>query len=812
MKKAFLMVTLAAFVLLGVTPALFVNAEAASISEYAVTEFKSLPGDWELSSLCDTQNVTTSYDADCMQIKSTSTVNQSKYYGALYEIAKNQSYGDFTFEMKFRMESPADNNRWLGIMYHTQKAQSGNLIGYLMNFRYSGGSAASVVTPALQFKDEAQIPSGVPLNDGMFHTLTIAMQNATAWHYIDGKQITQFDTTVKNADLGGEPLTEGGFALIVNRSTVTVRSVKISPTVKKPVAVEHDNELAGTYRHESKLIGAPTVVADVTDKDALASLDGEIRPQSAILRFNANAHIEDENGKDLGAFSAVYQKLAHRVIPILQLKDEACANAFIDYTETTKYILDIAVMSDQAEIVKKVRTALPHVRGIVEYKEISNLCDVVKSSTEAGAMTVILPQELSSHETVEYLQARFKSVWVRETGESDGDAYHCIMSGAYGIVTKSFEFMYQVFDGYEGGYTRNIFNVAHRGLQQVYNENSLGAIRGAMENGATHLELDAHLTKDKHIVLNHDDRIDRETNGSGAINDLTLAEIKQYDLTLKTPYEKIPTLEEALDLIGEVNATLKTKVVLVLEIKDDSADFVENLKRILDEKNFYENLVFIVFESSEHQLAALNAQLPHVPTANLDNVSDTSFASMLPALNNYNTGIDNYLSYYNADFERTLQERGFSGWYWTYSAEADVAKASKEGIIGCTNNVADCAKNYIRYVTRADAADCKEEDIPAVGSDIELDRVSYDGSVKTVTGTVYYTEKTKNGWRIFCSYTETTDDYERTVYTQAINYFAPAKNTKLGIILGITIPCGVIVIASAVAVPLIMKKKKGTSL
>ena len=71
--------------------------------------------------------------------------------------------------------------------------------------------------------------------------------------------------------------------------------------------------------------------------------------------------------------------------------------------------------------------------------------------------------------------------------------------------------------------------IAHQGASGYAPSNSLESMRLALQQGATMLEMDIHLTKDGVVVLSHDDTIDRLTNGKGHISGMTLAELRQYD-------------------------------------------------------------------------------------------------------------------------------------------------------------------------------------------------------------------------------------------------------------------------------------------
>ncbi|WP_225550149.1 glycerophosphodiester phosphodiesterase [Enterococcus sp. S22(2020)] len=115
--------------------------------------------------------------------------------------------------------------------------------------------------------------------------------------------------------------------------------------------------------------------------------------------------------------------------------------------------------------------------------------------------------------------------------------------------------------------------IAHRGSKGTNPENTLIAFKEAVRVGADGIELDVHLSKDKQLVVIHDETVDRTTNGSGFVADLTLAELKQLDAGLwfkPFPVEqKIPTLEEVLQLLEEE----KFYGLLNIEIKTDQIQY-----------------------------------------------------------------------------------------------------------------------------------------------------------------------------------------------------------------------------------------------
>jgi glycerophosphoryl diester phosphodiesterase len=92
--------------------------------------------------------------------------------------------------------------------------------------------------------------------------------------------------------------------------------------------------------------------------------------------------------------------------------------------------------------------------------------------------------------------------------------------------------------------------IAHRGYAGVSPENTLIAFGRALDLGADGIEMDVQLTKDSVPVIMHDVTVDRTTNGTGVVNDMTLEQIRQLDDCARTTWSpcKVPLLEEVFAL------------------------------------------------------------------------------------------------------------------------------------------------------------------------------------------------------------------------------------------------------------------------
>jgi glycerophosphoryl diester phosphodiesterase len=128
--------------------------------------------------------------------------------------------------------------------------------------------------------------------------------------------------------------------------------------------------------------------------------------------------------------------------------------------------------------------------------------------------------------------------------------------------------------------SKTVLVAAHRAAHLDYPENSLPAIRQAIELGVDIIELDVKVTKDGIPLLMHDGTIDRTTTGSGKPSDYTYEELKNFRLIHQkdTTDQLIPTFEEALEIVkghALIDIDIKTgqldpivKVIKKMECED----------------------------------------------------------------------------------------------------------------------------------------------------------------------------------------------------------------------------------------------------
>jgi len=141
--------------------------------------------------------------------------------------------------------------------------------------------------------------------------------------------------------------------------------------------------------------------------------------------------------------------------------------------------------------------------------------------------------------------------------------------------------------------------IAHRGASAYFPENTIPSFEGAVAMGADMVELDVQLTSDKEVVVFHDEKISRCTDGKGRIADYTLAFLKKLDagrwFDNKFRNTRIPTLAEILDVC-------KNRIAVNIEIKTEAVSRMffggieEKCLKIVQQSGMREHVVFSSFD------------------------------------------------------------------------------------------------------------------------------------------------------------------------------------------------------------------------
>lgn len=150
--------------------------------------------------------------------------------------------------------------------------------------------------------------------------------------------------------------------------------------------------------------------------------------------------------------------------------------------------------------------------------------------------------------------------------------------------------------------------IAHGGGNHLAPSNTLTAFTNAYELGVDVLEFDIHMTSDGHLVSIHDPTVDRTTNGTGRVNDMTLEEIQALDAAdsfqdLNGEYSfrgkgvYIPTVEEIFTTINDPD------MLYTIEIKDSNdpvlyMEMSEKLWKLIQEFGLEDNVIIAAFDQA----------------------------------------------------------------------------------------------------------------------------------------------------------------------------------------------------------------------
>lgn len=184
---------------------------------------------------------------------------------------------------------------------------------------------------------------------------------------------------------------------------------------------------------------------------------------------------------------------------------------------------------------------------------------------------------------------------------------------------------------------------SHRGDWRNYTENSVEAIEGCIAMGVDIVEIDVSRTKDGHLILMHDKKVDRTTNEKGLVSDFTLEEIKKMNLRNglgRLGEFKIPTLEEAM-------LAAKGKITVNLDKADQ---YFDDVYKILERTGTVEQTIIKSDKPYEELLAKYGEhfkEMTFMPVINLKD--ETTFESVHPLL-------EQQYPYYEIVFENENKE------------------------------------------------------------------------------------------------------------------------------------------------------------
>ncbi|UCC58905.1 MAG: glycerophosphodiester phosphodiesterase [Candidatus Bathyarchaeum sp.] len=220
-----------------------------------------------------------------------------------------------------------------------------------------------------------------------------------------------------------------------------------------------------------------------------------------------------------------------------------------------------------------------------------------------------------------------------------------------------------------------MLRIGHRGARAYEVENTLRSFERAIELGVDAVELDVRRTKDGRVVVIHDDRVDRTTDGSGLVSELTLEEIKGF---VTENGERVPTLGEVLDFVGG-------RVKVLIELKEVGVE--EEVVGFVREKGLVEKVIVISF--LEEALRRVRELDEDIVTGLIYVRHKNPIKAALELKAEYLLSL--YRFTHSADV-RKAHEAGLKVIVWTINKPEEVAIYKKKGVDGITTDKPDILK------------------------------------------------------------------------------------------------------------------------
>ena len=246
--------------------------------------------------------------------------------------------------------------------------------------------------------------------------------------------------------------------------------------------------------------------------------------------------------------------------------------------------------------------------------------------------------------------------------------------------------------------------MAHRGGMGLWPENTIYGFQKAVESGVDVLEIDIWLTKDNVVVVNHDETVDRTTNGYGKISSFLLEELQQLDAGYRWsvdgtfPYRgeghTISTLDHVLEQFPEAHFNI--------DIKENSEELIDALCAHIDKHNSRDRVLIASFHQSA--LQTFRERCPDVRTS-----AGTWEIIRFIILHKFHlTGLYNPpfaafqtpesagpISIVNPKFIAAAHQRGIDVHPWTINEKSDMCRLIEWGVDGIFTDYPDRLRKVI---------------------------------------------------------------------------------------------------------------------
>ncbi|MCS4295738.1 glycerophosphoryl diester phosphodiesterase [Comamonas sp. BIGb0152] len=597
-----------------------------------------------------------------------------------------ESLSNYRVDMEFSFEQPNNTARWGSVMYRSSAATNTPAHEPYYQFAIRQAATANNGTEfayrnAGAWSVQATKPFSEAIDQTKTYTASVVVHGNRVRQYLNGA--LQHDT-ILSAELA-----KGGIGMQTAGLIMRVKSIKVTeqitplPDLDMPVAVQDTGTPAAM---------APTLVQAA---EGLPSVEGT-GASNALWTLDSALNLRDASGAAVGTLQAYYAQAKRNTIPLLRIQDEATLNALLSFSDQVHNLADLTLMSSDVTLLKQARVALPKLRTAVDFSERklttspADLLTIVGDTNRAGAKIAILPESLTSRALVSHLQRLLITVWSNAEATTPEQAAQVLVSGVNGVVSRNSAAYADVLRKLPANtLLRKPLVIGHRGMPSREDENTLESARAAVAAGADAVENDIYITTDDHLVIMHDDTVNRTTSGTGNVEGMTLAQVKA--LTTKTKGYQVPTMREYF------KAFKNDPITHVIELKSSNPRIIAQLKKEMAEEGVADQSVAISFMAD--QLKRSGEQMPELTGGFLNSIADS--ADVPASVRNVLEATQANSSTFNPSFAAIRQStmeaakhRGVSFWPWTVNDAATFYKYYSWGTNGITTDHAYLASNF----------------------------------------------------------------------------------------------------------------------
>jgi glycerophosphoryl diester phosphodiesterase len=613
-----------------------------------------LPAGWEI-----TEGNATTQDGKLI-LSSSSISSPSRVL-----IPMPDGLGDYVFEADVTFKSAVNDARWASLMYRIQNED----YPYYQFAVRKGTSALNGIEFAIRTASNTwSVPAKTfypeDFGYGKTYKLKVIAKGERVQQYINGQLVIDTDLASEWSD--------GDLGFQVSGATVEFDNVLVTTRTASLPPIEYSNAFL-PEEPDTNMVNAPTVISSDSDNFTGAS--------NVLLATELNESGNIVVGDEL--LSNILSSIRGKAIPTIQVENPAAVQGVIDVLDSVSSN-DIHILSSNKDIIEQIKAAHPQVRGAILYnKEHLNkhdLSQLVKDANRSRSMNVVLPEHLVTNEVVYFFHTRAIAVW--GIGENIHNLLH---AGVDGIITGNPDQAVDAYNRYpENTLVQRPIVVSHRGVPSLAPENTMVGYQLAYDLGADLIETDVQRTKDGHLIIMHDTSVNRTTNGTGNVADLTLEEIRSLDAGIKYAPEfegeKVPTFREFLQGFKDKD------VVLLIEVK--ASDIEEQVLQEIVEEGMENQVVlqsFSIDTVKKFREIAPEISVGYLYSASVPG-SDQQRIQDAEQMLNYATTIGARLnaSYGSLSEESItyMRQRGIINMHWTFRSQGPFEDFLKKGLIG----------------------------------------------------------------------------------------------------------------------------------